>query len=130
MGNISRTYSDLDLSFEMNPITRDVSKKLDANAVKQALKNLIMTRFFERGFQPRFGSQFNALLFEPFNSVTEVNMSYLIQQAIENFEPRVSVKSVDVKEDPNNNSISISITFVIVNTTNPITYKFSVYRAR
>lgn len=130
MGTLVRTYSDLDLSFERNPITRDVAKKIDANAVKQALRNLILTRFYERGFQPEFGSQIAALLFEPFTPVTQSTLQFMIRQAIENYEPRAIVNEVEVNENYESNSLEITINFTIINTNAPITYTFSVFRAR
>jgi hypothetical protein len=53
---VNRIYSDFDLSFAANPVTGDVAKKYDVNAVKQSLKTLVLTRFYERPFQPKLGS--------------------------------------------------------------------------
>ena len=40
----TRTFSDLDLNFIANPVTKDVSKKYDESAIKQSIKNLILTK--------------------------------------------------------------------------------------
>ena len=50
----SRTKSseDIDLSFAAKP-SGDVFKKTDAAAVKQAVKNLLLTNFSEKPFLPR-----------------------------------------------------------------------------
>ena len=53
---VSRLYTDFDLSFETNPITSDLSKKTDVNAVKQSLKNIMMTNHYETPFDPTKGS--------------------------------------------------------------------------
>ena len=60
----SRTKSseDIDLSFSATP-SGDVFKKTDAAAVKQAVKNLLLTNFSEKPFLPRFGGNLNSLLF-------------------------------------------------------------------
>ena len=39
MANNTRTFSDLDLNFTLNPVTHDVTRRYDEDAVKNALKN-------------------------------------------------------------------------------------------
>ena len=52
-----KQYTDLDLSFKVNPFTKDIYLKTDEDAVKTALRNLIQTRNFERPFHPEIGTQ-------------------------------------------------------------------------
>ena len=37
-------YKDFDLGFAKNPNTKDIARRVDVGAVKQALKNLLMTQ--------------------------------------------------------------------------------------
>ena len=67
---ITRLYKDFDLAFGKNAITGDINKKLDVNAVKQSMKNLILTELMERPFQPDLGSALAGLLFENANMFT------------------------------------------------------------
>ena len=48
----ARIYKDISLSFEKNNATKDVIVKKDVEAVKQSVKNLIMTNHYERPFHP------------------------------------------------------------------------------
>ena len=41
--SVKRTNSDIDCSFERNLTTNDVYKKTEAAAVRQSIKNLLMT---------------------------------------------------------------------------------------
>lgn len=60
-------YKDIDLT--MTPKSNgDIFKKVDAAAVKQAVKNLILTNWYEKPFKPYFGSNIAGLLFELANS--------------------------------------------------------------
>ena len=59
----NKLFSDIDLTFSKRP-SGDIFKKVDAAAVKQAVKNLLLTNAFEKPFQPTFGGNLNALLFE------------------------------------------------------------------
>ena len=66
----ARIYKDFDLSFGKNSLSGDLNKKLDVNAVKQSMINLVMTKPFERPFNPLLGSEINNLLFEQMDTFT------------------------------------------------------------
>lgn len=126
----TRTYTDLDLNFIANPATGDISKKYDENAIKQSVKNLVMTRHYERPFHPEIGSQVMGLLFENDSPMLQATLQRAIIYTIENFEPRVKLINVQVNMNPDNNSVYVSITFKIVNTERPITVDFTLQRTR
>lgn len=130
MARNTRTFTDLDLNFTSNPATGDVAKKYDDNAIKQSLKNLVMTNHYERLFHPEIGSQVTALLFEPFTPLTKVMLETAIVNTITNFEPRVVLMGVEVNSNPDNNAVYVSITYRIVNTSNPITVNLILQRTR
>ena len=87
---VNRIYSDFDLSFAANPVTGDVAKKYDVNAVKQSLKTLVLTRFYERPFQPKLGSPIYALLFENIDVITANRLQLELEILINKYEPRVN----------------------------------------
>lgn len=126
----TRTFSDLDLNFIANPATGDIVKKYDENAIKQSVKNLVMTNHYERPFHPEIGSQVSALLFEPYTPMLASMIQRAIIQTIENFEPRVKLIAVDVNMNPDNNTVYVSITFRIINTQVPLTIDFTLQRTR
>lgn len=125
-----RKYTDLDLSFARNPLTDDVAKKVDSNAIKQSIKNLIQMEFCSVPFHPEVGSQVMSLLFENFTDLTRISLERVIATVIENFEPRVKMNSVIVQNETNKNAILITIHYTIVNTNKPQTVDITVYRAR
>ena len=49
-------FRDLDLTLKLHPIRNDIVPLKDDNAVRNALKNLVLTNFFERPFQPSLGA--------------------------------------------------------------------------
>jgi hypothetical protein len=97
----------------------DLVKKYDENAIKAAVKNLILTVNYERKFHPEIGSQIRGLLFEPATPMLGAVLEKTIRQTIDNFEPRVSLDQVDCKVNPDNNSVDVSIYFTILNTQTP-----------
>ena len=110
----TRLYKDIDLSFTKNPNTRDVNKKLDVQAVKQAIKILVNTQFYERPFNPKFGSQVRALLFDLMDEQTARILATTLQLAIENFEPRARVEEIICRPNFEQNSYDIQILFFVV----------------
>lgn len=130
MARSTRNFIDLDLNFIANPATADVSKKYDVNAIKQSVKNLVMTNHYEKPFHPEIGSQVQSLLFEPFSPLLQGMLEQAIINTITNFEPRVRLISVDVVLNPDNHTVYITIEFSIVNTQQPITVDFMLQRTR
>lgn len=130
MARNTRIFSDLDFNFTAHPVTGDLVRKYDENAIKASLKNLMLTRNFERPFHSEIGSPIRALLFEPATPMLNVMMKRAIIDVINNFEPRVEIINVlvDVQEDTN--TLNVSITFKIVNTEKPITLELVLERTR
>ena len=115
-----RTFSDLDLNFTKHPITKDVARKTGNNAIIGALRNLVFTNFYERPFNPKFGSNIRAMLFEPLDPLTGTILQKEIKILIENYEPRVSLRDIQVVADFDRNSYQVTITFFTVNSTAPL----------
>lgn len=130
MARNTRIFSDLDLNFTAHPVTGDVVRRYNEDAVKASLKNLILTRNFERPFHSEIGSPIRALLFEPATPMLSVTLRRAIIDVINNFEPRVNIIDVSVDMDLDANSISVSIEFMLVNTQTPLTLDLTLERTR
>lgn len=130
MANNTRTFSDLDMGFLANPVSKDISKKYDENAIKQSIKNLIMTKNFERPFRSDVGSQVMSLLFEPITPLLAATMKKTIINTITSYEPRVNLLDVSVLLTPDNNGVYVTIVFMIVNTSTPISVDLFLERTR
>lgn len=126
----TRIFKDLDLSFTPHPSTGDLIAKYDDEAIKNSVKNLILTRHYERPFHSEIGSSVSALLFDNPNPGIVVLLEREIRDVINNFEPRVEIIDVVVSFVPDNLYISISITFKIRNTNRPIVVQFPLNRTR
>ncbi len=128
--NVVRQYKDLDLNFTKHPVKKDVNKVVNEMAVVNSIKNLILTNHYERPFQPDIGSNVQKMLFDNMDNITAAAIQREILQTIKNFEPRVSVQTITVKPDFDNNAFTVSMEFYIVNRTDPITIQFFLERAR
>ena len=123
-------YSDLDLDFFINPSTNDVTRKVGDEAIKRAVRNLILTNYNERPFQSYIGSDVRKILFEPMTSFTAIQLQKAIKLCIENFEPRVKLQAVDVTTDNDNNGFNIRLQYIILNRDLPVTTTIFLERIR
>jgi phage baseplate assembly protein W len=130
MATLNKTFRDIDLSFKPHPITGDLMAKYDEAAIKTSVKNLILTRHYERPFHSEVGSSVGNLLFELPNPSLVAIIKQEIIDVIQNFEPRVIVQSIEVNFSPDTQYVDITIQFVIVNTTTPIVLDFTLKRTR
>ena len=125
-----KQFADLDLSFTINPFTKDLYLKTDEDAVKTAIKHLIRTKNFERTFHPEIGTQVHSLLFENFSSAVKLAMERTIVDSIEKYEPRARLINVEVEESTDSNDLIINIIFTLKNTSTPVTISTLISRVR
>ena len=130
MARNTRTFTDFDLNFTAHPVTGDIVTKSDDDAIKQSIKNLLLTRNFERPFHSEIGSPIRQLLFDLPGPMFKVMMRKAIIDVINNFEPRVNIIDLEVNDDIDNNTVSVTLTFSIINTTRPITLDLALERTR
>jgi phage baseplate assembly protein W len=125
-----RIYKDIDMSFSPNVLTKDVGKKFDVNAVKQAIKNVLLTQKGEKPFNPNYGSGVYDLLFEPMDYFVSSIMQKEIETTLENYERRVKV--IDVICEPNFdlNQYEIRVEFFVVGIKEPQVYTNILERLR
>ena len=118
---VARKYfADLDLKFASNPVTKDVSIKYDSDAIRRAVKNLVLTDNFERPFKPGIGANIRAILFELTDEDLTDEISLRVEKLLENFEPRIEDVRVEVSEDAlDSNALNVTIYYNIKNDPRP-----------
>jgi len=126
----NRIYSDLNLSFTKNPATKDVAKVFDVQAIKRAVKNIILTNKYERPFNSDFGCNLRGFLFENITDPILVLMKDRISTAIEKYEPRVSVEDIVINEDIENNGVNIMVSFLVTGAEEPVTVSTFLQKVR
>lgn len=125
-----RTFKDLDLNFTAHPVTGDVTRRYDEEAVKRSIRNLLMTNNFERPFHSDIGSQIRAMLFEPVTPLLAASLKRVIINTITTYEPRAILDDVTVTINPDNNSAYVSVVFTIINTFSPVKLDVIIERTR
>ena len=111
-----------------HPITGDVTTKSDSEAVKRAVKNIVLTNYYERPFKPSLGGNIRGLLFE-LNTDRQLNRARdRLADTITALEPRV--ENVRCKFDTSGNSLNVIIFYNIKNGLTGQEVEFNITRAR
>jgi phage baseplate assembly protein W len=108
-----KPHRDLDLSLKIHPIRKDIIPLKDDAAIKNAVKNLLVSNFFERPFQPTLGANLRGLLFEPADAITKLDLKQGIRRVLDTHEPRIKVLNIKVLDESDNNSYRITVNFLI-----------------
>ena len=111
-----KTYIDISIGFEPNPLTSDLPLVLDQRAIETSMRNLVLTRPGEVPFNRDIGSSVYDLLFDMNDPATESLIEDEIQRTIAFNEPRVRVKSVTAEGRPEEYAFFITIKYTIVGT--------------
>lgn len=106
-------YIDLDYKMQKN-INMETEFKYDEYAVQQSMVDILLTKQGEREFMPTYGSKLYWHLFEPMNMITQLAIKDEIVNALENWEPRISIKDVVVVPNKNENLWNVTIIYKII----------------
>ena len=123
-------YSDIPISFTAHPITGNVKKSINRDAVKNSVRNIILTNHGERFFKPKFGGNVTSQLFENASKFTEFNTARSIRIALQNYEPRAEIINVRVDSNPDTNNLTATLKFRIFNDPEPIDLDVLLERTR
>ena len=118
---VNNGFKDLSMSFQANPLSKDLIALKNTNAIARSIKNIVFTLPGEKWFNESFGSRITASLFENINDVTANIIVDEITSSITKYEPRVELIGEGVKAFPNydNNTFDIIIVYTIIGTDVP-----------
>ena len=125
-----RSWADLDLDFAKHPVTKDIVRKTNVEAVKRSVRNLILTNQYERPFHPEIDGGVTRHLFGLSTAHTKHDIALAIQSCLKNYEPRVIVDNVSVTGDLDKNGFNASIFFRVINSPEPIVIGIFLERTR
>lgn len=126
----TRDYSDLDLGLKPHPNLGDIVPLRDIAAIKASVKNLILTSYGERPFQPNIGCNITNQLFENFNPITVAAMRESIKRTLKYHEKRVSIAALNIQDRSDENALFISLTIKILNVPDLVDVEIYLERTR
>lgn len=123
-------YADFRKDLAVSPVSNDISLLKDEDAVKDALKNLMLTDRGERLMQPNLGGGIKELLFENLTPATLTMIKDRVEECIKSYEPRAELVNVAVKSKIDDNFVAVNIEFYVRNVEQPITLDVILERTR
>lgn len=121
-----RTFSDLDLNFIAHPVTGDVVKLKDVEAIKASLKHLVFLNYYEKPFHPDIGTGIYGSLFDlhPDNMAISILKRKMLS-ILSIYEPRAETLGVEIsRPDSSPNSLHVSVYFTPINSVSPVKLDF------
>jgi phage baseplate assembly protein W len=106
-------FSDIPLEFIVHPNTRDIRPLTDINAVRQAVKILVLSNFTDRPFHPELGGNVTRYLFENTTKFTAIALRDEILRVIQRNEPRITNEKVEIELDEDGNRLLVTLLFTI-----------------
>ena len=101
-------WSDLHHAIEIGT-DGGVRKVINADAVKSSIDNILRTSLGERVMHPEFGSSLRGLIFQPLTDSIMTRIVSATSDALRRWDDRVSVESLNLAMDPDNNKMSIEL---------------------
>jgi phage baseplate assembly protein W len=126
----NQIYSDFLTDLNPHPVSGDIVRYVNETAVIRSIKNIILTDRGERLYQPAIGSSIKSMLFEPMSQGIADIMSNVIRDAISNYEPRAKVLSVSIDPDYEGHRYTVTISIMVINREDPVTFNVSLTRVR
>jgi phage baseplate assembly protein W len=123
-------YKDFDLNMRMHPTTGKLLVRKNNDAVKQGVRNLVLTGFYERPYNPTFGCNIRQRLFELIGPATEMDVKSDIETAFENHIERAILLDVEVSTNIDGNALNVSIVYRPINMQEPVETTLVLERAR
>ena len=90
----------------------------------------MLTNYFEKPFQPKFGGNLRDMLFDLADDDAEEDIEERITNAISVFEPRAQALNVTAVATPDRNSIRVTVEFRVINTQETVTVTTVLARLR
>lgn len=111
---VSKSFKDISSSFKVNPLTYDLISITNETAISRSIRNLVYTLQGERFFQSNLGCNVSKSLFENITDSTSSIIKSDIENTINNYEPRVSLTSVEVNPNYDEYSYDVVIRYNII----------------
>jgi phage baseplate assembly protein W len=104
-------YKDLPFFLSKNSFTSDINTINDLAAIRQSIKNLVLTNNGERKFNFDFGANLQTFLFENFSIELIASVQSAIAENLRLFEPRAVLNNIKVYENSKQNSIDVEVEY-------------------
>jgi|TARA_B100000959_G_C14976405_1_gene621694 hypothetical protein len=111
---VSQGFKDISMTFQTNPLTKDLIALTNVSAINRSLKNIVFTYPGEKFFDPEFGSKISRVLFDNIDPINAIRIKAELKYSITRYEPRVRLIAVNVNPDYEQGSFDVVIIYEII----------------
>lgn len=122
-------FSDISKKFTANAY-RDISVKLDEDAVKDSVLNILLTNKYERPDRPEFGCGIRGMLFKDISRKTVFALERVIREQLGRWERRIDIRFLDISPDYTNLGYRVRLTVNIIGTSRTVELNFFLEKIR
>ena len=124
-------YSDFDINFDIHPLTGDIPRITNEESVKRSIRNIILTGLYERPYEPTVGSNLASVLFDQATDESSMSLGEnIIIQTIQDNERRIDKISARLQLQPDNNQMTATIIFTLINNSTEFSFDLLLRRVR
>jgi phage baseplate assembly protein W len=111
---VSKSFKDISLSFQVNPLSFDLIELKNETAIARSIRNLVFTVPGEKFFNQNIGSKVSQSLFENIDILSASVIKDEIKNTIKNYEPRVNLTQVKVEPNFEDNQFDVTLIYDII----------------
>jgi uncharacterized protein len=100
-----------------------------AQKVSESIWIILRTSIGERVYRPTFGSRLSELTFAPLNTTTLLMIRMHVQEALEAWEPRITLEAVTTEPDPVEGKVLITIQYHLKDSPDSLSLVYPFYLA-
>lgn len=79
--------------------------------IEESIHLILSTRLGERLYRPDFGSRLSELMFSPINTETLLQVKLYVEEALNQWEPRITLLEIITEPDPTEGKVIIHIRY-------------------
>jgi uncharacterized protein len=118
-GTADRLGTGVAFPFVPDPVTGSLGWSSGAALVRQSIRLILETGLTERVMRPTFGAGLRSYLMDPNTPATRAQIALDVQAALQAWEPRITVTSVDVAPGDDPAEAVITVEYVHVRDLSP-----------
>jgi len=123
-------FSDFESNLERIPGREDIARRTNEQAVRDSIRNLVLTDRGERLFQPDIGCDIRGSLFENIDQNTILILKENIKSTIRQYEPRCIIKDIIVNANIDRHEVFVKIIFSVINSNRNLSLTIDLSRVR
>ena len=121
--------ADIPTNLDISPITGDLVRIVNKNAIDISLINICTTIMYERPYSD-FGAELQLRIFENATSIEMELIKSGISLAIKTYEPRVNVSGISIVVSNDQSYYTLTIQYITINNTKEQTLAIILQRTR